>query len=244
MRHTRRLLEIGPAQRGEPVVTEEPTSQGGPARPVSGERRWPMVAAALAAGVLHELLPASFRLGPHWVYPAFLVIFLIVLIVGDPGRIDRDSRWLRVTTGLMIGLITLVNAVAAARLVLKILTAGSFESATELFVTGALVWLINVITFALWFWDLDGGGAAVRAARPGGVNRALIFPEMTLAEFVPVGWFPQFADYLALSFNTAMAFSPTDVSAVRRWAKLMMICESMISLVLATLVVARAVNIL
>ena len=214
------------------------------AEAVRGERRWPMVAAALAAGGLHELLPGSFRLAPHWIYPIFLVAFLIVLIAGDPGVIDRDYRWLRVTTGLMIGLITAVNAVSAIRLVVKILTAAHFESARELFATGAIVWLINVITFALWFWDLDGGGAAARALRPAAAGRALVFPEMTLPDFVPAGWFPQFADYLALSFNTATAFGPTDVSAIRRWAKLMMISESMISLVLATLVVARAVNIL
>src|SRR5438309_1987009 len=112
-----------------------------------GERRWPMVLAALSAGVMHELLPGSFRLAPHWIYPAFLVGFLVVLIAGDPGVIDRDHRWLRVTTGLMIGLITAVNGVAALRLVAKILAGSSFHSARELFATGALVWLINVVTF-------------------------------------------------------------------------------------------------
>ena len=208
------------------------------------ERRWPMVAAALTAGVLHELLPESFRLAPHWVYPVFLVVFLVVLVAGDPGLIDRDRRWLRVTTGLMIGMITVVNGLAAARLVVKILSTNSFESAQQLFATGALVWLINAITFALWFWDLDGGGAAARASKPTTADPAFVFPEMTLPEMATADWYPQFADYLALSFNTAMAFGPTDVSAIKRWAKLMMIAESLISLTLATLVVARAVNIL
>ena len=209
-----------------------------------GERRWPMVAAGLAAGALHMLLPASFRLAPHWLYPAFLVVFLAVLVAGDPGLIDRDRRWLRVTTGLMIGLITMVNAVSAVRLVAGILSGRHFESAQQLFATGAVVWLINVITFALWFWDLDGGGAASRASKPVTENPAFVFPEMTLPEMTTSDWFPQFVDYLALSFNTASAFGPTDVSAVKRWAKLMMIGESLISLTLATLVVARAVNIL
>ena len=208
------------------------------------ERRWPMVAAALAAGVLHELLPANVRLAPHWLYPAFLVVFLVVLIAGDPGLIDRDRRWLRVTTGLMIAMITVVNGLAAVRLVAKILSSNTFDSAQELFLTGALVWLINAITFALWYWDLDGGGAAARASKPVTENPAFVFAEMTLPEMVEANWFPQFADYLALSFNTAMAFGPTDVSAIKRWAKMMVIAESLISLTLATLVVARAVNIL
>jgi hypothetical protein len=51
-------------------------------------------------------------------------------------------------------------------------------------------------------------------------------------------------DYFHLSFATATAFSPTDVSAIRPWAKLMMMTEEAISLVVAILVVSRAVNIL
>ena len=65
---------------------------------------------------------------------------------------------------------------------------------------------------------------------------------MDLPETVGREWYPQFVDYLALSFNTATAFSPTDVSAIRRWAKLLMILESTVSLALATLVVAKAIN--
>ena len=134
-------------------------------RPGRGERRWPMVSAALAAGVLHQLLPESFRVEPHWIYPVFLVVFLVVLIVGDPGVIDRDYRWLRVTTGLMIGLITAVNGVAALRLVVKILTGAEFGSARELFATGAIVWLINVITFALWVSHKVRASASPLASR-------------------------------------------------------------------------------
>ena len=71
-----------------------------------------------------------------------------------------------------------------------------------------------------------------------------MFPEMNLPEFVPDGWSPHFFDYLAMSFNQAMAFSPTDVTAIKHWAKALMAVESLISLLLAALVVARAINIL
>jgi hypothetical protein len=204
-----------------------------------------MVVAALAAVSLHQLMPPDFRVSPHWIYPAFMVAFLVVLVVGDPGRIDKQRRWLQVTTGLMIGLITLVNAFAAARLVIGILTKGqSFDTAGQLLLIGAVVFLTNVLAFALWFWDLDGGGPAARAAGSRQYHTAFVFPEMTVPELVPSGWYPQFIDYLALSFNTATAFGPTDVAAIRPWAKVMMIAEASISLALATLVVARAVNIL
>ncbi len=213
--------------------------------PPVGERRWPMVVAALTAVGLHQLMPADFRVSPHWMYPAFMVVFLVILVVGDPGRIDRQRRWLRVTTGLMIGLITLVNAFSVGRLVDGILTKGhSFDTAGQLLIIGGVVFLTNVIAFALWFWDLDGGGPADRAAGSLRHPKAFVFPEMTVPELVPNGWYPQFVDYLALSFNTATAFGPADVSAIRPWAKLMMVAEATISLALATLVVARAVNIL
>ena len=67
---------------------------------------------------------------------------------------------------------------------------------------------------------------------------------MNNAQYVGADWYPKFIDYLHLSFTTATAFSPTDVSAIKSWAKLMMMTEEAISLVVAILVVSRAVNIL
>jgi len=203
-----------------------------------------MATATLAAGLLHQLLPATFRLSPHWIYPTFLIIFLVVLIAGDPGLIDRQRPWLRVMTGLMIGLITVVNALAAIRLIVEILSKTTVGTPGQLLATGAIIWLNNVIAFGLWFWDVDGGGAAARLAAGPKRDVAFVFPEMTMPELVPAGWSPAFVDYLTLSFNTATAFGPTDVSAIKRWAKLLMILESLVSLALVTLVLARAINVL
>jgi hypothetical protein len=211
---------------------------------VRAERRWPMAVAVLSTAVLHDILPSSFIVGPRGLYTALMLVFLAVLVVGDPGRIDRSRPWLRVVTGTMIALIILANATAAGRLVVAILSNDDFGGAGSLLLIGAVVWLTNVIAFTLWYWDVDGGGAARRATDPGGVPPAFVFPEMTLPEFVPAGWIPRFPDYLVLSFNTALAFSPTDVSAIRTWAKLLMVVQSLISLALAALVIARAINIL
>ncbi len=67
---------------------------------------------------------------------------------------------------------------------------------------------------------------------------------MDRSDLVSVEWQPQYVDYLYLSFTNAMAFSPTDVMPLSRWAKLTMLVQSLVSLVLAVLVIARAVNIL
>lgn len=203
-----------------------------------------MALASLAAVGLHQLLPSSFRVGPHWVYPVIIIGFLVVLVIGDPGRLNRRAPWLRITTGLMIALITLVNSVSAVRLVINILANNNFETARQLLATGAIIWGTNIIAFALWFWDLDRGGAAARAAGSTEFRPAMIFPEMEMPELVEAGWYPQLVDYLALSFNTATAFGPTDVSAVKPWSKVLMMAESSVSLILAALVIARAVNVL
>jgi hypothetical protein len=204
-----------------------------------------MALAVMAAAGLRAALPSQLRDGDaRWAFAAVVAVLLGVLILGDPGRIDRDSTWLRVMTGTLIGLISAVNAAAAVRLVAGIIDAVKFSNdANILLAAGGAIWLSNVITFGLWYWDLDRGGAAARA-RGSGRPPAFLFPEMTSPEYVAPGWYPKFVDYLTLSFTSAMAFSPTDVSAIRPWAKLMMMAESVISLLVAILVVSRAVNIL
>ena len=204
-----------------------------------------MALAVLAAGGLRAALPSQLRNGDtRWAFIVIVTALLAILVLGDPGRIDRDSTWLRVMTGSLIGVISAVNAAAAVRLVAGIIGAVKFSTdANILLASGGAIWLSNVIAFGLWYWDLDRGGAAARA-RGSGPRPAFVFPEMANAEYVRPGWYPKFVDYLHLSFATAMAFSPTDVSAIKTWAKLMMMAEEAISLVVAILVVSRAVNIL
>lgn len=222
-----------------------PSEQRSVRSPRVGESRWPMAVAVLAAGGLRAALPPQLRDGDaRWAYIVVIAVLLAILVIGDPGRIDREATWLRVMTGTLIGLISAVNAVAAVRLVAGIIDAVKFSNnANVLLASGGAVWLSNVIAFCLWYWDLDRGGAAARA-RGSGPQPAFIFPEMDNVQYVGPGWSPKFIDYFHLSFTTAMAFSPTDVSAIKSWAKLMMMAESAISLVVAVLVVARAVNIL
>lgn len=214
-----------------------------------GERRLPMVLAVLVAAVLYLFIPAQFRVSEvtHLAYPLFLVVLVLVLILGDPGRIDRERRWLRITTGVMIASITVVTGISAVRLVVGILQGAEFGDAGELLTIGAVVWVTTVIAFALWYWHLDCGGPAARANgtfSERGILPAFRFPEQDIDDHAYADWYPQFVDYLALSFNTATAFGPTDVSAVRHWSKLWLITESAISLALIGLVVARAVNVL
>jgi hypothetical protein len=211
-----------------------------------GERRLPMALAVVSAAALYFLIPADFRIAQvaRFGYPALLFLLLGLLVVGDPGRIDRERRWLRVATGVMIGAMTAGIAVSAVRLVVGILTRADFSTPGQLLSLGASIWSTEVIAFGLWFWHLDSGGPVARAQGRHKGLPAFRFPEQDVDSLAESGWYPQFVDYLALSFNTAAAFGPTDVSAIRHWSKLWLMAESAISLVLAALVVARAVNIL
>src|SRR3954452_6823888 len=187
-----------------------------------GELRWVMVGTVLAAEILHVTLPPDIRLGgPAWLYPVFGVGMLLILAVGDPGRIDNPAPWLRIVTGVLIASITLVNAYNAIHLVQLIIANAPIGSAYRLLGTGGAIWLVNVIAFGLWFWDLGPGGAAGRAA---GTDRlpAFLFPEMANPEVVRAGWYATLIDYLHMSFAVATAFSPSDVSAIKHWSKSLM----------------------
>ena len=210
-----------------------------------GEHWWPVATAVIVVVGLHVVLPAKYRVPPVWLLPVLLFVLLGVLIVGDPGRIDRQHTWLRVVTGAMIAVLTLANLFGAVRLVVDILTNNKLFSsnAGALLAVGGVIWVTNVIAFGLWYWDLDRGGAAARAHHPDR-NPAFVFPEMQNSDYMPGPWVPSFIDYLSLAFWTATAVSPTDISAIRPWAKLLMMLEAMGSIALAVLVIGRAVNIL
>ena len=113
---------------------------------------------------------------------------------------------------------------------------------------GAL-WVCNLLVFACWYWRLDAGAPYQRALRRSHTDGAFLFPQMMMdpelkKQMGEDNWAPGFVDYLFLAFNTSTAFSPTDVPVLSRWAKVMMIVQSLISLTTIALLAARAVNIL
>ena len=123
-----------------------------------------MALAVLVAGALRTTLPDSLRVHDvKWLLGVFLVVVLIVLMIGDPGRIDRQATWLRVVTDVLIAIITIANSASAVKLLADIIDVTPFtNNAKTLLASGAAIWATNVIAFGLWYWDLDRGGAAAR----------------------------------------------------------------------------------
>ncbi len=209
--------------------------------PRTAESRWPMAVAVLATIVLQKITPKEGRLLPWWVLPVLELLALGAVILRDPGRVDRRTRAARRAMFVLLGVITIGTLGSLAWLMVDIFDPNFSVGATSLLGRGAALWVTNVLVFSLWFWELDRGGAAERAAGSG-IRPSFGFPEDAMPELVREGWIPTYPDYLYLSFTNATAFSPTDTLPVRTWAKMTMMAESSMSLLIGLLVIAWSIN--
>ncbi len=182
------------------------------------------------------------RSSPGWLLAAIEGILLLILMIGDPGRIDRETPWLHWTSVLLVTVL-MASALASTVLLVADLLSGSpvTTEAGPLLVAGAKVWLTNNIAFALLYWEFDGGGPVKRAQ---GLPEFpdLAFPQQMNPELAKPGWRPEFLDYLYVAFTTANAFSPTDTMPMVHWTKVAMASQALISFTIVGLVIARAVN--
>ncbi len=204
------------------------------------EPRWPAALAALATGGLYLSLPERLTPGPTWVIGLLIVLALAAAITSHRlgrhklNRVAGITLLCVITATLVWSLGTLISGLPGKR-----------ESPEELLRSAVALWLSNVLVFASWYWRLDAGGPHSRDLRKSHTTGAFLFPQMTLAPYLrQSGWKPGFVDYLFLAFNSSTAFSPTDVPVLSRWAKLLMMVQSSISLGTIAILAARAINIL
>jgi hypothetical protein len=210
------------------------------------EPRWPAIVAACSAVALYFALPAGLRPGTPWYFALVVGALVIAAVVFRRLGMHRLNSWSSygvlgaLAIGLLYGVVALIFGLVKKT-----------ENATELLSSAAVLWAINVIVFASWYWRLDGGGPNERERREAHTRGAFLFPQMmitppssavTLAEVE--GWRPNFVDYLFLAFNTSTAFSPTDVPPLSPLAKGAMMLQSLISLTTVVVLAGRAVNIL
>ena len=188
------------------------------------------------------LLPKEVFPRGLWASAPIELALLAAIAIVDPGRIDRRSQLVRRLSIVLTFLLAVIAGAATVWLVIELVDgAPDLSDASTLLATGALVWIDVNLTFALLYWELDGGGAAERL-HDRRQYPDFAFPEDLNPSVASPSWRPIFADYLYLGFTNATAFSPTDVMPLARWAKMMMVAQAMMSIVILALVIANAVN--
>jgi len=208
------------------------------------EPRWPAMLALLAIGGLRFALPEALSWGPDWLLLGILALLAIPTVLTHVRGLNTLNRILGIVTTAIVTL----DMVLSLGLLIAALPKHK-ESPIILLQSAAALWIANILVFASWYWRLDGGGPHQREARGVHSDGAFLFPQMTLIPETrrAMGedtWNPGFVDYLFVAFNTSTAFSPTDVPVLSRWAKILMMIQSLISLATVALLAARAVNIL
>lgn len=198
---------------------------------------------ALLIGALYFIIPNTLRIGPPW-----LLLVVECILVAPPviSILFFDHRMpYRVKRSLAVLLLIVVTLALIGSLLLLVTNLPTYPSKNtqgrELLHSAALLWVINVLVFASWYWETDGGGPHKRL-RSGHKAADFSFPQQQGGN--PTGWAPGFIDYVFLAFCFATALSPADTAPLSRGAKVMMMLEALISLSILVLLVARSVNII
>ncbi|HVU75141.1 MAG TPA: hypothetical protein VHE83_19405 [Mycobacteriales bacterium] len=213
---------------------------------VTGESRFPVTIAVLVAMACQLILPKQIVLvRERWLLPSLQGAVLVALIIGNPLRLTRESKLLRSLSIVLLLAIAFNDFVGIARLVDLLINKNPtlHLQGRDLIRAAAVIWITNVLTFAIAYFELDQGGPFARLR---GENRAdFQFPQHT-DDLRPQWseWRPTFVDYLFLSFTNCTAFSPTDTMPLTPRAKMLMLVQSLASFVTIGVVAARAVNIL
>jgi hypothetical protein len=202
------------------------------------------LAAVLAVCAIYLALPRSLVVGPTWLFPTIVMVVLVPTMASH--RVGKQS--LNRILGLIINAIITLALIWSVILLVRTLPSHR-ASALILLRSGALLWLTNVIVFALWYWRLDGGGPTARHNQKKFGSTSFLFPQMQIphderAQFACAHWRPHFVDYLFIAFTQSSTFGPTDAPLLARWAKVLTMIQILISLTIVILLIARAVGVL
>jgi hypothetical protein len=174
---------------------------------------------------------------PGWVW--FILASPQLILV---AAFVRDAS--RTADIVVLSVVVTANLCGLALLISSLVTEKSNDlSGGQLLLSGALVWLTNVVVFGLLYWSVDAGGPRART-RHGRRRPDFWFPQDDNDRLHKTGWYPRLGDYTYVALTNGIAFSPTDAMPLTRGAKAFMSLEAMISVGAVLLVAARAVNVL
>jgi hypothetical protein len=203
---------------------------------------WAAELGALVLGILYAALPQRLTFVPSWLPLLIIVIINIPMLAAQLLSRPFPRPVTRTLSFTLLGVVTLALLVSVALLVVTLPHRSAAQSRT-LLQEAALLWLMNILVFSLWYWEIDGGGPRKRHEAG---HRAvdLLFPQQAQEKNLYEAWAPHFLDYLFVSFTTATALSPTDTMPLSRRAKALMMIEALIALTIIAILASRAINIL
>ena len=203
--------------------------------------RWAALIGMVVIGIFYAFLPSRLVIGPNWLLLAIEAVFIIPLTIYLLSGRELSHATIRILVLVLLGILTLALAIGVLLLIVLISTEPRDVSAVILLRSAALLWGFNVLVFALWYWEIDGGGPYKRH-QIGHQATDFMFPQQVDGN--KSGWVSHFLDYLFLAFTGATALSPADTFPLTWLAKALMMVEALLSMTIIVLLAARAVNIL
>jgi hypothetical protein len=231
---------VGAAPTGEPASASQPVGEARGRRSLPPWFPVPFLVVVIA--FVQLTLPPSVTLGPIWLIPAIELIGIpLTWAIWHWSQMDGFPLTDEVLDRLMAAYLCFLTAASCmnAALLLTTLLSKTGDTPGRLLLAGFSVLAINVLTFGLIYWWLDGGGPRRRAL--GEVGAAdFQFPQQSAGQ----QWKPAMVDYLYTAYTNTIAFSPTDTMPLTHRVKVLFTVQSAISLVTVLVTVSRAINML
>lgn len=204
---------------------------------------WHVQIAMVFAIALQLLLPDKYVFLSRYLLITIEFMLLIAMSFTTPKQPIFKSISRRINVFLLIILTSLANSYALYQVATVLMKSGQIHNGKDLLITAMNIYLTNIIIFGLWYWEIDGGGPGVRRQIMNH-EKEFLFTQDQFPDYKHPDWQPTFIDYLYTSATNAMAFSPTDTMPMSRRVKMLMLAQSIISIIVVLLVAARAVGVL
>jgi len=169
-------------------------------------------------------------------------LLMAALAVVTPDAYHRISQPRRTLTMVLIAIIGIVNTVSLLLLLVALVNGHIDLSGRELLLNAVTIYITNIFMFALWYWEMDGGGPDKRVSARSRVD--FLFTQMAHPKFGSANWLPGFTDYLYLSASNMTNFASSDTVPLSHRSKVLMMVQSIVAVITVVLVAARAISIL
>jgi len=221
-----------------------PSSLSAPSRHAEALRLMGVIAAITALDMVMSFGLTLWNLtgaaNPGWI--GYGLTGVTVMLGGIAAYLVLTSR-VALARKILVVLVVLIILELAASAFIMVQSLAAYASGPggfTLLLDGGLLWLLNGLTFGLAYWLLDGD---LWTARQNG-RRDLFFPQQVQTLPGYANWHADLFAYLFLAYCLNTAFSPSDTIIASKRAKLFVVMQSAIALVLFTVTIARSVNIL